>query len=539
MLQPISQAEQALRDTLITHAEGDYFDDLTALYGFEKPFSIQREVWRHALRLVAFGYRGTLGTTWGAFELGFRLAPEDRTWQGTIDPANPHTFTRTPGGGPSALDGFTCEWIGRYVRLRYSVDNLKGGLEYTTKILYVEGPPYIPDAGPFPPTLFFANVPTGLWEVEDCSNPLITGPVTATLELLPHIFREPSPGPPTNPAQASITPVGTNNTPEVFIPTLGTACTVEILLDASIFVIPATYLIAENVVPYPAGQAELTPPGQPYGGAIMDMFAAVNGDMTPNTTLPDVPPPPDPEGYGDPILEAGDPLGIGPYPIYFIDELALSGFELYFDPILAAGVHLKTIPRSLCLFEGSFSGVLLFDDFTPQALGGVDFDTLWEMNVIPGAAAGHENTVEVRQSSTELTKWVAVLRGGLSNHPNIDTEYRVLQTKNTVEGPVKLKYEYVQGALEDGISGPGLDMGDPDVLGGANEHLEVEYSLDGIAWVPVVLHSADNTITPPGVYLQNEETINVPNPLYIRFVQKASNYTTDNWGINSVVIESL
>lgn len=341
MLQPLSQSEQALRDTLITKAEDYAFDDLQTMYGFERPATISRDTWRQALRMVAYGHRGTLGCTWGMLELGLRERPELRTVTGTLSPASPHQFTGIDF--PAEADGFNCEWIGRYVRIRYSLENALGELEYTSKVLYTVSPLEVPHGSPLPTTLHFCPTATGLWETEAVDSPLWALPANAsvavTLELLPFMYREPLRGPLVNTPTTGLPthPVTGEEIPLQFLRGHGETCLVELYLDASVYNVPATYLLD------PPGVDRTTFPGQPYGGHIMDQFGAINGETTPAP----------PGGTGADVLEVGDPLGEGPHPVYLIDETALAGFRAYFDPILASGVHFEAYTRDFCLFEGS------------------------------------------------------------------------------------------------------------------------------------------------------------------------------------------
>jgi len=265
------------------------------------------------------------------------------------DFSQPHMFIKKSG------DVLDCNWIGRFVRLRYTLKRADGSQKHVSKILYTVGPPQSTSAGSYN-VLQFAPIPTSYWEIEDMSDPLwgeaqnslATGdePV-CTLELLPFVMNEPSPGvygeEETNSLSAQWTSFFVPSTHDVFRSTLGKPCYIEVLLDADAFYVPPSYLLdpANGETRYnPAGSFPPTASiNQPYDGQILDLFGAQNeGTVT--------------EGLGEPLVEAGDPLGDGPHPIYWLDDEGLAGFGKYFDPILAAGVHLETLIRNFCLFEG-------------------------------------------------------------------------------------------------------------------------------------------------------------------------------------------
>ena len=470
MLKPLSQTELALRDTLITKAEDFAFDDLTTMFGFERPSSIARDVWRQALRIVAYGYRGTLGCTWGMVELGTRVLPETRTVTGTLTPGSPHQFTGVTF--PNAATGFSCDWVGRFVRLRYALDDTQGGFQYHSKILYVVGPGYIGSSGPYPTTLFFAPVETGLWTTEDLSNSLISGPVTATLELLPFMFREPSPGPVLEtPSGGLPTNKKTNKAiPLDFVRSRGEECTVEVWTSSQVFFIPPTYLLD------PGGVDRATFPNQPYSGHIMDLFAAINKESTPSA----------PAGTGAPILEVGDPLGDGPHPIYLIDTDGLAGFERFFDPILAAGVRFRGYTRNFCLYENTGTNVLFWDDFAPTSAGGMGFDNgidggggaaRWAYNYNAAWDAGEQHTVTI-ETEKASGRYAARLQGGddSSGAPVQAGDERWLEINASFTVPVQVNYEWTHGEMELGVAG-GLDLDAPELA--QLEKLHIEFSTDG------------------------------------------------------------
>lgn len=539
MLQPISQSEQALRDTLITQAEGYAFDDLQTLFGFERPSSINRDVWRQALRIVAYGHRGTLGCTWGMFELGLRSNPESRTILGALNPSNPHEFLGYGPNDPNILkwDGFSCQWIGRFVRMRYSLLNETGELQYFSKILYTVAPGAIPDEPPFPETIFFCDVETGLWTTEAVDNPLwtivdgggapINNDVEVTIELLPFDYREPLRGPLYEEPSAGlpVDPLTGKTTQLEFLRGFGETCLIEVLVDEQAFFVPASYLLDPAGVDRPANF-----PGQPYGSHLMDVFGAVNGESTPDP----------PEGTGAPIVEIGDPLGEGPHPIYLIDAKALAGLATFFDPILAAGVHLETRLRDFCLFENTNVGpdgaILFWDNFIPEELGGQGFDddvpggaspqARWTYNYL-GFAPDPYTVLRILLDG----RYVALFLGGIAGHPVAPGGERWLSPNREFETPIRVQYEFTHGDY-------GVPLEAPD--NAQNEYLYLQYSTDGGAsWINLVQH--EFSIATEGVWSNSTVEIDsavVPDgtDIRVRWAQDSYDNPGDNWAIATVLI---
>jgi hypothetical protein len=321
MLTPFSQVELALRDTLLHKAESWIQDAIAELYGVVRPPTLSRDDWRQVLRAVCYGHRGTLGTTWAMLELAFRGSR--RTISGTIDSANPHEFERD--GSAADNPEITCLWPGRLVRLRYSLQEPTGDWRSVSKILYTANSGSIPAIGPYPSTLAFAEIATGHWTSEDCSDPLIGTGVSATaatVELLPWFLREPQPGPRGSVIGSHPLDELGNPIPVEWLPSLGTEAIVEVLLEAALFTVPPTYLLDPGGV-----DRDTVDPLMPDGGIIMDLFGAING--TPG------------------LVEAGN-QDTGPYPVYWIDETDRTGFARYFDPILAAGVDFDAQVVDFC-----------------------------------------------------------------------------------------------------------------------------------------------------------------------------------------------
>lgn len=478
MLEAVSQADKALHDTLVHRADGWAFDDLAELFGFARIPGIDVAVWRHALRAVAFGQRGTLGTTWAAVELGLRSDAAARTVQVRLDPAAPHAATHVSGTGAYA-SGFTCAWVGRLVRLRYHTTSSDGSVTHHSKVLYVTTPLEI--AGAPVSSITFAQTPTSCWTTEPCA---FAGLVDASLELLPYVWREPSPGPvdalPSSPPllpSGDPLPVEWLSQPQA---PLGRRCTIELEVTEEAFAVPPTYLLD------PAGVDRATYPGQPDGGIIMDLFGAVN-DTTGT------------------LVEEGDPLGDGPAPVYLVSDDSIATLERYFGRVLAAGCRFTITNRDFCLFEDRGTADLLQDiQFNAFALGAVSDPRLTTNAAAPGS---------VQQQTVWPAQRAYVFDGGT-------TQTRRLNLVNAVQGPAVLRWTYASGAQ------PGLPLDDPE----SGEDLVLQSSVTGSSgWTEVWRAEAGDG---PG-WLAAEYSVPDGTTLYFRWRQ--ATYTTgDNWSIGSI-----
>lgn len=484
MLEAVSQADQALHDTLVHRADGWAFDALAVLFGFPRVPGIDIKVWRHALRAVAYGQRGTLGTTWAAVELGLRSSAASRTIEVTLSSSSPHkaTFVSGPGGYAS---GFTCEWIGRLVRLRYHTTSASGVVHHS-KVLYVTEPTEIPESSPAS-EITFASTATRCWETEACSG--FTGTVNASLELLAFTWREPSPGPtatlPTPaPVLSSGQPVPVEWLSQPQLP-LGRRCTIELEVTEEAFAVPPTYLLD------PAGVDRATYPGQPYGGAIMDLFGAIN-DTTGT------------------LVEAGDPLGDGPYPVYLVSDSTIETLERYFGRVLAAGCRFEIYHRDFCRFEDVGTAALLQDvQFNLFDTGAVSDSRLQVNPSAPG-------TVEAQ--SVWPYQHAYVFSGGTGS------EVRRLRLLPSVTGPAYVQWTYASGDQ------PGMTLDDPET----GEDLILESSSTGSGgWSEVWRGQAGEG---PG-WLEAQYSVPSGTTLYFRWKQVA--YTSgDNWLIGSIRVWS-
>jgi len=315
MFSPISQTEEALRDTSIRKAEGRAFDSLARLYGLSRIRAFRIAPWRRGLRALALGPRGTLGATHDALEAF--LADYGETFAVSVDPLDPTTVL-IQGASPD----FRCDHLGRFVRLELPIKDSvpdqvfpEDGAHLHSGIFWTQGPA-ITDAGSF--TLELVPVKTAYWEGANW----LTGPwavdaggVNGTLTVLPFVYVEPTPGP-IEDAQGNR--VGTAS---------GRPCLFQLLTDFVVYAVPPSYLLDPGGV----DRANLDP-NMPIGAHLMDLFN-LDGDQPP--------PPPD-----------GDQVD-GPFPIYLIDDVLPSGIGTVIDLTLAAGVKVEERVYNFCPDEAA------------------------------------------------------------------------------------------------------------------------------------------------------------------------------------------
>lgn len=309
MLEPLSQTEIAFRDTLVTKATGVALDRLGVLFGFPKLGIFERSVFRKALLEVAYGRRGTYRMLFLVLEHLFDQYSQRRgVYNVTLDPANPHALIYREGGAPA----FDCEQTGRYIRVQsptfgskvYYSQHLKDGVLYLNPI----DNPAIAGAD---------------WST-------LTGPEDATAKVIGFLMQEANPGPP---MVDGFDAEGNPYHPMSFLP--DNTCTIDLFVDKNIWNVPATYLQEDGTV-----DRLITAPGQPYGGHLMDLYAAANRDMVefPGSGI-----------EGDVHPESGDPTGEGPHPIYFDAQGGVAAaFTRIIDALLAAGVHLRAYVLEWC-----------------------------------------------------------------------------------------------------------------------------------------------------------------------------------------------
>ena len=220
MLQPFSQTEQALRDTLINKAEVAAFDDLARMYGWPRPQVFAIKEWRQGLGAIALGPRGTPGITHAAIEAIFDNL--ELAWTVDLAAANPQRATWA--SGPEVA--FDKSHMGRLVRIYSSIDGTGGRLYFT------EGPDLV--GGGTSPFVNLVAVETAQWKGADWT--ALPGAETGVvMRMMPWLYRDGS------------------------LP-----CLFEMLVAEALWKAPPTYFFADGQDPPNAHPG----PPRPFGGYI-------------------------------------------------------------------------------------------------------------------------------------------------------------------------------------------------------------------------------------------------------------------------------
>jgi hypothetical protein len=195
MLQPISQAEQAHRDTLIAKASGFALDRLGDLYGIPRIPRIAGVYWRDALAAAALGPRDRLGTVFSV--LRAMLAPWESVLTTTSDLqlAQPD---RLVGGTPAGV-AWNCA--------------------HTHRLVEVEGHGIFWSTGVSGADLLLATTATTYWRAASWA----ANESGVLVKVIPFWLRE-------------------------------EGARLTVYLDAELFGVPPTYLLPEAVAARPAGQ---------------------------------------------------------------------------------------------------------------------------------------------------------------------------------------------------------------------------------------------------------------------------------------------
>lgn len=223
MLQPFSQVELALRDTLITKALAKRFDKLARFYQIPRPNNFEETHWRNGLLKIVFGPKGTLGTTHAWLEAIF--AKQSTEYRVTIQAPTadkPHWGTGAGSAGEfgesqvlaQGPETFTCKHIGRFVRILSS---------FGDKIYRVVGPENLVTTGGVTTSTYLDLAPfdTSHWKGANWKS-LSAPETTAKMTFLPFIYEERTPG------------TGTS---------WGKPCEFRVLVTDEFFGVPKTYLI--------------------------------------------------------------------------------------------------------------------------------------------------------------------------------------------------------------------------------------------------------------------------------------------------------
>ena len=84
ILSDYSQLTRARQDTNIARAEGKALTELTQFFGFERPVFLPDNYWREALKVLAYGAKGTPGALFGFCEALFDVWAESTLFETTL-----------------------------------------------------------------------------------------------------------------------------------------------------------------------------------------------------------------------------------------------------------------------------------------------------------------------------------------------------------------------------------------------------------------------------------------------------------------------
>lgn len=255
MLQPISQLEAAMRDTLLTKATGSAFDDLCRLYGIPRISTFSESAWRAGMLATTLGARGTRSAV-HAFVEGI-LRDYAEPFVATVDPAAPQRLDYVSGGGGA---GFEARHVGRLLRIASSLGS---------RLYWTAGPTFVGAPGAPSAYLTLAPVRTGHFDGADWS--VLGGVEQVEVSVLAFVWRTPTPGP------GLVWP---------------DACVYELLIGEGVAAAaPGTYMQTSGA----------RTAGEPYGGIVL------NGVTTPGALIP-------PAVEVEPNAQPGPP-----HPIYLTD----------------------------------------------------------------------------------------------------------------------------------------------------------------------------------------------------------------------------
>ena len=412
MLIPLSQAEIAFRDTLITKAEGIALDALGIMYGFPRLGIFERKYYRRALREVAFGRRGTYRMFFKVLENLFDQYSERRGIINVyLDPDHPDKLIYREGGAPT----FDCASTQRFIRVTSPT--------FGSKIYYSQG---LTGDG----KLSLNPIDTPLVAGADWSS--LPGTEEATAKVLGFMIHERNPGPP------DVDGNDLNDTPWHtldFMPEK--TCTIDLFVDNFIWSTPASYLQEDGTV-----DRAIVAPNQPFGGHLMSLYDAANRVVIEYPAA----------GVASEIHPESGDQDLGPFPIYLDATGKIAGaFIDVLEGTLAAGVHLTAEIKEWC---DDLNNVV-FNPFSPDfdlGNGGQGLPDNWdfEQNGIPRnvanreiEAAEHVNEYfifEDAQSNKFYLEEKATL--ALSNTGDVilddDSFYRLVTIVNGLEAPLNL-----------------------------------------------------------------------------------------------------
>lgn len=292
-----SSFEQAQRDLMIHSAQDDAFRSLAEWYGFTYQFGFQEGSWRRALRELAYGRRGTKRTTFDVVR--HCLRQYDEVFKVTVDPAAPYTMTFVERTTSIPLTSFDRRHVNRYITTPW-------GMVRSVGPKMCSGP-----------TVTLADIETFYWKDAATIWPEEWEAGTAyefEARFLPFEYYEWQPGP------VLRTDTRPNADPQIPVANgyhYGDPCLVDVYVFGDLLPnVPSTYLQPwpepDGGYPDPSPPEMYTPPGVPFGGQLLvDEF------------------------------ERGDPLGVGPHPLYLVSPEIFEGLREQIQASLAAGVELR------------------------------------------------------------------------------------------------------------------------------------------------------------------------------------------------------
>lgn len=295
MPRTISRTDEAFHDTLIHRASGFAVDELGSLYGIRRPASWPTDAWNRVLRSIVYAVKGSYGSMLDVWTEIFRPWAEKARFEVTLRSDQRLVFNGSPTGFPDNV-------VGKFAEIVRSNGE--------RRIIFIESDSIIADS---------VNVAVGGFY--SAAYPMISsGTETATLHLLPFLFKEPQ--------DSRFLREEYDN--GVRYP--DDRAKFQVLIDGSLIALPESFMLGTDIVGRQNTRNQVlanTDPnfvysGSPYGGIIMDLNAVQEG----TSEIP---------GYEASDAYYGD-QEIGPFPIYLFGEDASDLLSSILRYLLPAGV---------------------------------------------------------------------------------------------------------------------------------------------------------------------------------------------------------
>jgi hypothetical protein len=289
--------EQAQRDLLIHSAQDSAFRRLAQWYGFTYQQGFEEGSWRRALKELAYGRRGSKRTTFDVVR--HTLRQYDEVFRVKINRAYPAALQFVAGVTDTDLTAFERRHVNRYISTPWGIVRSVGPNMAGCTREYVSLAPI--------DTFYWKGATEQFWPQEWA----LGDEYEFEARFLPFEYYEWQPAP-------VLVPTADKSIAEAVGYHYGEPCYVAVFIFGDLLPdVPATYLM-----PWP----------EPDGG------------------YPTEPPPPEmytPAGmpHGGNLLESefqqGDPLGVGPHPLYLVSQDVFEGLREQIQASLAAGVELR------------------------------------------------------------------------------------------------------------------------------------------------------------------------------------------------------